>query len=375
MGFELEIPVTFVTDTGENVATKMAYIDTPIYKIEGDKSHTAGSMKGTTDLGEVVLYKPTILEVVTKPFDEHADNGQQKLIETLEMVEYLRSKIAVMTGFYKNEITLGALADAMRVAVQPEYRNYRINAPTETARTYKPGEAYVHFTVGISHEMIPRAAEWIMSRSVPEYPGRQTHAEWKDVLDDLEKYIGDTFSELSSEQDPIGYGAYRQVLSYLYLAFTQVRAVDREEKEGGNIAKNFTPLLSRAGFYNIHGSYTPKTKEYLANHGKKLLNILWSKTELSSEKAKGYLQDIGNLAIKTPREYFGGMVVKPVERTTAPGGSAQGPPVEIRGLGRSVTEPQLRDLAGTLFTMSRGQFGLQDPQSPLKTDSVFVEAL
>lgn len=380
MGFELEIPVVFLSDKGENVDTKMSYIENDYYKIEGDKSSAAGQMKGQAEVeGKMkeVTYSPTIIELVTHPFDEHAPDGVDKFIKVMEAVEDFRFSLYLVTDGYKQPATLGALAKSLRLPVQEKYKDYLINVPTATPRTKAPETAYAHFTVGLTLDAIPRAGEWLMGKSLDKYPGVKTHKDVQGVMAALDKYLLKTWEDFQSEEeffpDPV-HG--RQITSFVYLAATHVQAIERSETDpvkGGGSAKNYTPVLSRASFHNMAANLSGSAKKYLAKHRAELHKLVLEELLLGSREAVEYLRDIFTGSIKTQREYFGGMVVKPVERTGAVDSGLSGPPVEIRGLGTDLTEEGLRETAGVLFSASRGQFLVADPKSPIKKQSLFVE--
>ena len=134
IGFELEIPVTFLTDAGENVDTKMAYLENEKFKVEGDKSSAAGTMKGMVDSREVE-YSPTILEIVTKPIDEHAEDAQERLEAIILGVEGFRFGLFLETNGYAEQTTLGKLADEDLRLNSGAASEYQVNAPTATPRT------------------------------------------------------------------------------------------------------------------------------------------------------------------------------------------------------------------------------------------------
>jgi hypothetical protein len=380
MGMELEIPVVFVTDQGENVATKMSYIENDYYKIEGDKSGVAGQMKGQVEAEggmKEVTYNPTILELVTHPFDEHAPDGLDKFIKMMEAVELFRAHLYGATKGYKEPTTLGVLAKLLRLPLRDEYKDYLINVPTATPRTKEPDTAYAHFTVGLTLDAVPRAAEWLMGQSIDEYPGIKTHKDVQGVMTALDKYLERTWEDFQSEEeffpDPV-HG--RQITSFVYLAATHVQAIERHQNdrvEGGGCAKNYTPVLSRASFHNMAANLSPSAKKYLAKHRGEIHKLVSDQLLPIDPKAIAYLRDIFTGSINTQREYFGGMVVKPVERTGVVDSGLSGPPVEIRGLGTDLKEEGLRETAGILFSASRGQFLVARPTSPIKKDSLFVE--
>jgi len=380
MGMELEIPVVFLTENRENVATKMSYVENDYYKIEGDKSAVAGQMKGIAEVkGELkeVTYSPTILELVTHPFDEHAPDGLDRFMKTIEAVELFRAILYNLTKGYKDPTTLGALAKGLRLPVRDEYKDYVINVPTATPRTKEPNTAYAHFTVGLTLDAVPRAAEWLMGKSLGEYPGVKTHKDVQGVMAALDKYLDRTWEDFQSEEeffpDPV-HG--RQITSYVYLAATHVQAIERSKTDrvkGGGSSKNYTPVLSRASFNNMAANLSPSAKKYLAKHRANIHDLVLKELLLGSQEALTYLRDIFTGSINTQREYFGGMVIKPVERTGAVDSGLSGPPVEIRGLGTDLDEEGLRETAGVLFSASRGQFLVANPTSPIKKDSLFVE--
>lgn len=380
MGFELEIPVTFLTEKKENVATKMAYAENDYYKIEGDKSGVAGQMKGLVDVkGEMkeVTYNPTILELVTKAFDEHAADGVDKLVSTLDAVETFRAILHGETSGYTRPTTLEAVAKKLRLPIRDEHKNYIINAPAATPRTKEPNTAYAHFTVGISLDAIPRAAEWLMGRSIEDYPGIQTHKDVQDLMTALEKYIDRTYEDFQTEEeffpDPMHPG---QVKAFIYLAATHVQAIKRHKTdrvEGGGTSKNYTAFLSRSSFHNIEGNLSATAKKYLAKHRDKIFELIRAEIGPVSAEAREYLNDIFTKQVTSQIKYFGGMVTRAVERTGAVDSGLSGPPVEIRGLGTDLTEEGLREVAGTLISASRGQFLDSNPKSAIVKDSLFVQ--
>jgi len=381
IGFELEIPVTFVTDKGENVDGKQTYLNGPYFKIVGDKSGNAGQMKGIVDQEEV-LYNPTILEVVTHPIDEHAEGAQEKLQKTISAIEMLHFDLFLLTNDYAKPITVSELAKLAKLdLVLPEAKDYIINAPTATPRKAKPDSAYLHCTVGVSTASLLKAGEMAYVKGGAKYPGDATHQDAGGVFTDLKPFFLKTVGAFK-EKEEYDKEDHEQVRNFLYLAYVHVRAIDRASHEstqvpGGGTKKNYTPLLSRATFYSIFNGLSKNAQKFIKTYDKELKGFLESHLHQAPkvQAAQEYLDDIFSYKPFPQSKYFGGMLEKPPERTGAEQSGLTGPPVEIRALGTALDEEGVRQKIGEMFEASKTQFTDTTKKSPFSMDMEYVTGI
>jgi hypothetical protein len=366
-GFELEVPVTFLTDKLKSVGGKQAYLNGPYFKVVGDGSSQAGQMKGMVD-DEEVFYSPTILEIVTHPIDEHADDAEVKVAEILGAIELFRFRLYLATNGFTKTATLKELAGDDLNLVLNGTEDYIINHPTATPRKASPETAYIHLTVGVSLGALQRAGEWVRNRAVSSYPGNDTH---KDAINLM--LYSDLFS-YTLMNTPSSKQVWDEVDNFIYLAYSHVRAIDRHGNsgtrvKGGGTKKNYTPYLSRTPFHQIFKSLHSDTQKYLIKHKDGLKKILADNMHQGDEvvlKAQEYLTAIFDQTVKPQQAYFGGMVERGIERTGKDGSGLVGPPVEIRPMGTALSEKQVRKVVAEVFDASRDQFTNTKAGTPLK---------
>jgi hypothetical protein len=369
LGFELEVPVTFLTKDLENVAGKQTYLNGPHFKVVGDGSPQAGQMRGVVN-EEEVLYSPTILEIVTHPIDEHADDALSKMSDVLASIETFRFRLYLQTNGFTKTTTLGKLADSELKLELADTSDFIINHPTDTPRNASPESAYIHLTVGVSVGALRRAGDWIKNRALHNYPGNATHKDANDLINSTELFKH-TIDNLTTSS----FNVSDQIDDFLYLAYSHVRAIDRYESEdtrveGGGTKKNYTPFLSRAPFHQVFKSLHKDAQKYLVDHKVKLKEILAGKLHKDGatvEKAQTYLTAIFDQTVVSQEAFFGGMVERGVERTGKEGSGLVGPPVEIRPLGTALSEKQVREVVAQVFDASRNQFKNTKAKIPLET--------
>jgi hypothetical protein len=379
MGFELEIPVTFLTDKLENVDGKLAYLNGPHFKVVGDKSVAAGQMKGRVD-DEDVTYSHTILEVVTHPIDEHAPGAETKMEAVLWAVESFQWHLNLATTFYKKQTTLQDLAKVSGLKMEvPDTGNYVINAPTATERMAPPETGYLHMTVGVTTSQIARAAEMVVNKGDQAYPGAATHQDGRTFISALVPFFQRTslaFREKEKDYQPTDHA---QMKNFLYLAYVHVRAIDRyhhpaTQVAAGGTKKNYTPLLARATFYNMFKNLSEPAQKFIKAHDQELKKLIRDHlhTKEPVQEAQQYLDDIFSYQPISQQKYFGGMLEKFVEPTGSAESGAKGPPVEIRSLGTALDIGGIRDKVGEVFEASRTQFIDVSKPSPFSLNKNLV---
>ena len=229
----------------------------------------------------------------------------------------------------------------------------------------------MHATVGVAIKALKRAGNWIADESIDFYPGVATAKDASSLMLD-----SDLFSLIILNLDmrgEEGKRAWDEIENFVYLAFGQVRAIDRAERadtvvKGGGTKKNYTPFLSRSNFYSVFRELCPRAQAFLVDHKEALKTILEKGLHDRDEvgHAHTYLDEIFDQKVNmTQKDYFGGMVVRPPEDTGMLNDEPQrGVPVEVRGMGLDLSEEGVREKMGELFVASRSQFTDETPYSP-----------
>ncbi len=337
LGFELEVPVTLMTPERGNVPRQTTILRGDGFEIVGDSSLAAGTVPSLPE-------SPTIIEVISEPVDEHTPEGIERLRHCLADIERIRDKLKALTKGFSQETTVGSLASAADLTLgHRKYAKYLLNVRTDN-RKLAPETASVHYTVGVALHNVERAAAWAVEGS-PDTAQSALMKEGHEFAKQKLQQVAQKLRRKVNLSDPA-------IRGFLYLAFSQVAALELHERKKRSIPKNRISLLSRASLASLREN--PAVADFVADHGEEVEEAFLEVEPLRSDDAAALLAYALNTApINLESSPFGSQEL-PLEPIGATG--MVGPPLEMRTLGQDLTSKQIRKTTESVWKASRSGF-------------------